>query len=476
MHLPLDVPLTPVPGNLLTNGLAVACLALLHIQIAAYLQGAAALSTISQGISLMRRDPRHEQLAHGLVKSMAYLFGFGAAVAIFWVLWVLLALWGRFWVTVSVITFWPLVFEAGAFFSEIALLYTLYANWDRLERYRGARFGMSVMLTIVMWWQMFFIDIVATYMLTPNNGDTNQRAQVLNPTFLPLQIHRTVGNIAWAGAAIAFYAAFSYLRATRRTRGPATDPALAPARSIGAMAATEFASAPPDGGTVAEERRRYLDWLGHWGALWAVGLSLFQIWIGYSYAKEIQLHAFPAWYRMMRGVLSNVFLTQIFLLGMIFTLGCLYFWRRMRASGITRLWVQKLCFVILVLATVLAVQPAWFAVSRDDVLAAHLDRPWWSGGLMNPIGNFIPNKVFALILLMVFGLISATNYVHAYSEGRVRMGETTRRLQVVLLALGVTVSLIMMVMGVIRENGRQPYLIYGEMRLQHQSITNGSGP
>jgi cytochrome bd-type quinol oxidase subunit 1 len=38
------------------------------------------------------------------------------------------------------------------------------------------------------------------------------------------------------------------------------------------------------------------------------------------------------------------------------------------------------------------------------------------------------------------------------------------------------VSLIMMVMGVLRENGRQPYLIYGEMRLQHQSITNGSGP
>jgi cytochrome d ubiquinol oxidase subunit I len=471
MQLLTGVSPTQVPGNLLGNGLAVAILALLHIQIAAYLQGAAALATVSQGISLMRDDPRHERLAHGLIKSMAYVFSFGAAVAIFWVLWVLLALWGRFWVSISVITFWPLVFEAAAFLSEIVLLYTIYTNWDRLERYRRARFGLSVLLTVVMWWQMFLIDVVASYMLTPNNGDTNQRAQVLNPTFLPLQIHRTIGNIAWAGAVLGFYAAFSYLRATRRARRDASDPALSPARSIGAMAATEFASASPEG--TGAERRRYLDWLGQWGALWAVTLSLLQIWVGYTYAKEIQLHAFPAWYRLMKGVLSNVFLIQIFLLGAIFTLGCLYFWRRMKASGIRRLWVQKLCFVMLVLATLLAVQPAWFAMSHDDVAAAHRDRPWWDGGLLNPIGNFIPNKVIALTALMVFGLISATSYVRAYSEGRLRIGETTRRSQVVLLALGVTVSLIMMVMGVLRENSRQPYLIYGEMRIQHQEITTG---
>ena len=147
----------------------------------------------------------------------------------------------------------------------------------------------------------------------------------------------------------------------------------------------------------------------------------------------------------------------------------------MRASGIRRLRVQKLCFAMLVLATLLAAQPAWFAGSRDDVVAAHRDRPWWDGGLLNPIGNFIPNKVLALIVFMVFGLISATSYLRAYSEGRIRLGDTTRRLQVALLGLGFTVSVMMMVMGVIRENSRQPYLIYGEMRIEHQQLTN-SGP
>ena len=179
---------------------------------------------------------------------------------------------------------------------------------------------------------------------------------------------------------------------------------------------------------------------------------------------------------MMRGVLSNVFLTQIFLLGLIFCLGCLYFWRRMRASGSSGVRVQKLCFAGLVLATLLAVQPSWFADSLADVQAAHLDRPWWDGGLLNPIGDFIPFKVISLIAFMVLGLVSATGFVKAWSEGRVRLGETTRRLQVVLLALGLAVSVMMMLMGVIRENSRQPYLVYGEMRLQHQEITTGTGP
>ncbi len=465
------VSLNPVPGNLLGNGLAVAFLALLHIQIAAYLQGAAALTTVSQGISLMRDDPRHEQLAHGLVRSMAYVFTFGAAVAIFWVLWVLGALWGHFWVDISTIAFWPLVFEAGAFLSEIVLLYALYANWERLNNYRRARFGLSLLLTVVMWFQMFLINIVASYMLSPNRGDTDQLSQVLNPTFLPLQIHRTIGNIAWAGAAVAFYAGFAYLRATRRAARPSGG--MAPARSVGAMAATGFSQRPD---APATERRSFLDWMGQWGAVWAITLTLFQIWVGYTYAKEIQLHTYPAWYRLMRGVLSNLFLVQIFLLGTIFTLGCLYFWRRMRASGIRRLRVQKLCFAGLVLATLLAVQPAWFAADFSDVVAAHLARPWWDGGLLNPIGDFIPNKVIALTALMVFGLISVTSYVRAYSEGRLRLGDATRRAQVVLLALGVTVSLMMIVMGVLRENSRQPYLIYGEMRLQHQQITTGTGP
>jgi cytochrome d ubiquinol oxidase subunit I len=478
VSLPPALNLMPVPGNLFTNGLAVAVLATLHIQIATFITGGSTLAVISEGIAMVRDDDRHERFAQGMVRAMAYVFSFGGAVAIFWMLWILMALWGRFFVDLSQITLWMFIFESGAFLVEIILLYTLYANWDRLRRYRRARLGMLVLLTVVDWFQMFFINVVATFMLTPNGGDTSETHQILNPTFLPLQIHRTVGNIAWSGAVIAFYAGLRYLWATRRSararEAPAPVAGLAGARSVGAMSAEQFADVSRTRPEILE-RLRFWDWLGQWGVMWAVGLSLFQIWIGYSYAKEIQLHAYSAWFRMMFGALSPIFLTQIFLLGSLFTLGNLYFLRRMRASGNTRLVVQRLCLVVLVLATLLAIQPAWFALQQSDVIVAHLDRPWWDGGLYNPIGDFIPYKVFALVAMMLAGLVSLTSYLRAYAGGRIVHGDTTRRLQAVLLIFGVTVSVMMAVMGVIRENGRQPYLIHGEMTIANQQIVTQPG-
>jgi phosphoglycerol transferase MdoB-like AlkP superfamily enzyme len=202
-------------------------------------------------------------------------------------------------------------------------------------------------------------------------------------------------------------------------------------------------------------------------------MTMFQPWIGYSYAKEIQLHAYPAWYRMMFGDLSNVFLVQIFLLGCIFLLGTTYFWRRMRASGTRGIRTQVLMFVLLVVATILAAMPARFAWTLPDVIAANANRPFWDGGLINPIGTMIPNKIIALAVMMICGLISVTSIVRAHSQGELRWGDATRRSQWLLVALGITVSMMMAVMGIIREHARQPYLINGEITIQGQHILNG---
>jgi len=43
---------------------------------------------------------------------------------------------------------------------------------------------------------------------------------------------------------------------------------------------------------------------------------------------------------------------------------------------------------------------------------------------------------------------------------------------VILIGLGATVSVMMMVMGVIREHARQPYLISGELTINNQQILN----
>ncbi len=313
-HLLLSAP-SPVSGTILTNGLVVAIVALVHIQIAAYLTGSSTLAIVSEAISMARGDERHGRVAHMMVKSQVYIFGFGSATAIFFLIFVLVGLWGIFWTALQQIAFWPLVFEAAMFLTEIVLLYTLYANWDRLQGHRRARLAMMVLLNISLWWQMFLIDVVASFMLTPNGGDVNLLNQVLNPTSLPLTVHRTIGNVAWAGAVTAFVGGFNYLRLTRKQREPAPDAPqpMQPLRSIGAMAA---------GHLEGEARRKEIlhwEWVAQWGVVWAVALSLMQPWVGYSYAKEVQLHANNAWYAMMFGDLSNVFLTQLFLLGAIFS-------------------------------------------------------------------------------------------------------------------------------------------------------------
>lgn len=465
------IALTQVGGNLLTNGLLVAVVALTHIQIAAFLIGASTLMIVSESISLARGgDARHNRLSHGLIKTSLYVFGFGSALAIFFVLFVLSGVWGRFFVDFQRITFWAFFLEAITFVGEIVVIYALYANWERLDRFRLGRIGMLILLNIMQFLQMFWIDVVASYMITPNNGEINFLNQVLNPTNLPLDLHRVIGNIAWAGAAVAFVAAFQYLRVTRRLeRTERAVTATAPALSVGAMSVAATATEPQEAADA-----RYWDWAGQWGAIWAVGLTILQPWLGYSYAKEIQLHAYPSWYTMMFGDLSNVFLIQITLLGTIFTLGAVYFWRRMKNAGARHYRHQGVLAIALVIVTMFAALPAWFAPTYADAVAAGGGKPFWEGGLLNPLGNFIPYKVGALFMMMVLGLWSVTSYMRAYGREQLRAGLIGRRAQLVLLGLGATVSVMMMVMGVIREHARQPYLINGELTINQQQITNNN--
>lgn len=465
------IALTQVGGNLLTNGLLVAVVALAHVQIAAFLIGASTLMIVSESVSLARRgDARHDRLAHGLLKTSLYVFGFGSALAIFFVLFVLSAVWGRFFIDLGRITFWTFFLEAITFVGEIVTIYTLYANWERLDRYRLGRIGMLILLNIMQFLQMFWIDVVASYMITPNGGDLNFLNQVLNPTALPLDLHRVVGNIALAGAFVALAAGIQYLRATRRlerAERQVTD--ATPALSVGAMSAATSAAEPPE---AAESR--YWDWAGQWGAVWAVGVTLLQPWLGYSYAKEIQLHAYTSWYTMMFGDLSNVFLVQITLLGLIFTLGAVYFWRRMKNAGAQHYRHQGILAVGLLIVTCFAALPAWFAPTYADAVAAGGNKPFWAGGLLNPFGNFMPYKIGALFMMVALGLWSVTSYMRAYGREQMRAGMISRRAQYVLVGLGVTVSVMMIVMGTIREHARQPYLINGELTINQQQITNNN--
>jgi hypothetical protein len=141
----------------------------------------------------------------------------------------------------------------------------------------------------------------------------------------------------------------------------------------------------------------------------------------------------------------------------------------MRASETRGQRTQVVVLVVLVLATLLAATPARFANSYPEIGAGQL-KPWWDGGLLNPIGTMIPNKIVALLAMMFCALVSVTGLLRAHSRRELRWGDASRRSQWLLVGLTLTVSSMMIVMGVIREHSRQPFLINGEMTIQGQQI------
>jgi len=428
----LDVALpsqAPQGGNLIAARAAIGVGFSIHILLAGLVSGSGELGPAIEFLGYMRQRRRYDRLAHGIARFMTYYFSVSATVAILVMTVLLVGFWGHFWSVMVRIAWWPLVIEALAFIMQVSLAYLWYYTWDPLRNFKALHMAMGGLLAIASFIQVYMIDIVASYMLTPT-PPSNPIRLALNPTSYPLTVHRTVGNLAYVGFAVAGFCAIKFLRA----------------RTV--------------------EDRAFYDWAGSFGLLWGVGMTLFQPIVGYSYAKEIQLHTYTSWYKMMRGSLSTVFVWQITLLGLMFLVAAFYFTRRLRTDGAPGHSLLRLMTGGLVLATLLAALPHHLAWTLDDVAAAGLDRPFWQGGLINPLGAMIPWKVLALMAYTLLAIAAVTWYVRGLSG--VRWGNAGRGEQRLLIVSTILTVAMIVTMGFIRENGRAPDLIAGQMQIQQQ--------
>jgi hypothetical protein len=203
-------------------------------------------------------------------------------------------------------------------------------------------------------------------------------------------------------------------------------------------------------------------------------MTLLQPVIGYSYAKEIQLHSYGSWYKMMFGTLSPVFLWQITLLGIMFLTATIYFARRLRTDEARGSGILKVLSVGMLLTVLLAAQPYHLSLTYDSVAAAGLNRPFWEGGLIDPLGSMIPWKVLALMFYTLIAIAAVVWYLRGLPGvvwGTARRGE-----QRILMLMTVFTMLMMVTMGFIRENSRGPFLISGEMTIQGQQDVQTAQP
>ncbi len=431
LHL-LAIPLpsqAPQGDNLTIARIVIGTLFSIHILLAGLVSGAGQLGPAVEWLGWMRGRPRYDRLAHGLGRFMTYYFSVSSTIAILLITVLLVGLWGHFWTTLVRIAWWPFFVEAWTFVLQVSLGYLWYYTWDPLRGFKGLHMAIGGLLAIASFLQVYMIDVVASYMLTPVDP-SNPIRLALNPTSYPLTVHRTVGNIAYIGFVVAGYAAFKYLRA----RTP--------------------------------EDRSYYDWAGSFGLLWGVGMTLLQPIIGYSYAKEIQLHTYGSWYKMMFGSLSPWFLWQIFLLGLMFLTATFYFARRLRVDQARGAGLLRLMAVGLTLVTLFAALPYHLAPTFDQVVAAGLNKPFWQGGLINPLGAMIPWKVLALMAYTLIAIAAVVWYLRGLPG--VVWGQAGRPEQRLLMVLAVMTMAMIVTMGFIRENSRVPDLIAGHIQLQGQ--------
>jgi cytochrome d ubiquinol oxidase subunit I len=109
-----------------------------------------------------------------------------------------------------------------------------------------------------------------------------------------------------------------------------------------------------------------------------------------------------------------------------------------------------------------------------DAVAAGLDKPFWQGGLINPLAAMIPWKILALIaysLLAIAGVVWYLRGLPGVIWGHARRGE-----QRLLYLMAVLAVLMMITMGFIRENGREPFLISGEITIAGQQNVQTTQP
>lgn len=414
---------TPPPAGVSFWGaqLIIGILFLFHGLMAYFLTGANFVAVAAETTYIFTKNERWDRMAHNVAKLQAIAFAPGSLVPIVAII-ALSALWPLFWATILRITFWPFVIEALSFILWVAYLYTWYFTWDLLKPYKALHISLGLLFMFDSWLQQAAIDVTGSYMLTPTDPNSLQ-AIIFNPTFIPLDLHRTVGDISYAGFILAGYAAWRYLRA----------------RSL--------------------EDRAFFDLLGSFGVLVGLGLLFLQPFIGYQYALAINDNAPAALYHIMSGGdRSFLFLIQVVLLSGLFFFGSAYAWLQMRKSSARRTaFATGLMIAVVIWAVWLCLPPHW------SPRIGPIDLSWLGQyGLMNPW------KYAALGGMTLTGLMMFFIYLSAIQRG-FKWGARGVLAHVVLIVLAFNVVAISADMGIIREEARRPFLIYERMYIEPQA-------
>jgi cytochrome bd ubiquinol oxidase subunit I len=307
------------------NRTAVWIVAQLHILFAGFILGAPIFIVISEWLGYRKQDPRYDRLAKEVTKVTVILYSMTALTGGLFIF-VLLATYPQF--TTWLINHFFLIFAVVyplLFIGETIVLYLYFYSWDALKgEKKGRHIALGVLLNLIGTITLFIIDGPTSFMNTPAKAtegvslvDFIQTAslwdKIFNYSWIPMNLHRLVGNVTFGGFIAGLIAAYMYMGAKK------------------------------------EEDRAYYDWMGFVGNLIGVGALLFLPFMGYLYAYELCDYDASICPYMMADQLSMFFEMQGAMVGLIFLGSNYYIWLSMkRVEGVERVRMSLLTVLVMV--------------------------------------------------------------------------------------------------------------------------------
>lgn len=375
----------------------------LHLLFAAFVLGVPIFAVIVEFIGWRTGDERYDRLAHEFTKLLAAAFATTAALGGL-LAFTLYGLYPKFSNYFTGIFAPSMYIYAGLFFVETSVLYLYYNSWDRLQDRKGLHISLGVMLNVVGTFLVVVANSWATFMMSPVGIDetgafvgTTMQA-ISNPLWIPLNIHRVLGNIVFGGFVVGAYAAVRFLASK------------------------------------TQEERAHYDWMGYVGNFIGLAALIPLPFAGYFLGREIYSASPIMGNNMMGGTFSWTFILQAMLVGMLFIIGNYYLWSGMgRIPGAERYQKYIKYFnVILIVCIAVWLTPRNIPLSADEQLAL--------GGQVHPLLGYLglmsaKNAVINFIILTTFG--SFLIYRRANKTDLIPVSGQGRGARTVLLGAGV---------------------------------------
>ncbi len=382
----------------------------LHLLFAAFVLAVPIFALIIEFIGYRTKDRRYDRLAHEFTKLLSVSFSltatFGAMLTFGLI--ILYPKFTTYLVSVFSPTFLPYV---GLFFFEAFFLYTYYYGWGKFSPRVHLALGLG--LNVVGTGIMLIANAWLTFMTSPA-GISEKGAlistwdAVRNYTWMPINVHRIIANVAFGGSVAAAYAAFKFL------------------------------------GAKTDEERAHYDWMGYIGNFVAICAFLPLPFAGYYLAKEIYAYSQTLGLTMMGGAFSWLFIIQAVLIGNLFLAANYYLWLGMgRITGAEQ-FQKYIKYLLILIATCFAV----WATPRSIISTVSEVRAM--GGSAHPALQFLgvmSAKNTAVNLLILTTFLSFLLYRRGGRTPTVAWAKAGNRAQLAIFLVAASIVIFLGVFG-----------------------------